>query len=93
LNRDELLASYMAAHILATTGTRVDASWETNDLLMAFNVLPKPRISFELWCARCGYAEQAPARRPRRKYTQAEILEINSKADRWFEERKQKAAS
>lgn len=79
MNRAQLHASYMAAHILASTGVRVDAAWSADDLLMAFSILPAPRVSFELWCERLAPARNAPA-----QMTEQEIIEHNEKADRAF---------
>lgn len=54
------IAEYMAIHVLACTGHRVDASWTAEELLKVFSILPAPRVSFERWCAKLSGTQSAP---------------------------------
>ncbi len=50
----EEMAEYMATHVLACTGHRVDASWSAEELLRVFCILPAPRVSLALWRSKLG---------------------------------------
>ena len=62
----------MASHILASTGVKADASWSERDLLNAYSILPAPKVSFQLWCARTDAD----------RITEEEATELNETGDK-----------